>query len=358
MILRIAPYVLIFTIIVSWTAAAEEHQIKSNSEKQALIEKLVVPWNSVNRILFEYEIVDKNFPDQTIHETMALSSQGSLYKSKAKSTTEVPWQADPFRQEYFIDHGVSCSRFPFKRAYVESSLSAGQELSGSTWEDVLLRILPRWPLTQYKIPLLDTVNTSPILIEALNSDECSVLTNSEVINGRDCVLFDSRGIKRSWVAANFGLCLMQEEIQDPGSGRLLQKIVTDRIEEVAPMMWIPTKYRIQTFREGARTNEALVEREIEISILRCRINDSVSDSIFIPVHPAGSIKLDESSGRGIQMTPGGEELLSDVINFMGKYAHLPSKKVPSAHYWIWFLAGIVGGLTVVATRRIASLRKR
>ena len=75
---------------------------KSNAEKRHVIDAAVEPWNAVNGWLIEYEALPAELPTVRIHQTMAVSSPGELYKIKAHTTAGIPWQEDPFCQEYFI----------------------------------------------------------------------------------------------------------------------------------------------------------------------------------------------------------------------------------------------------------------
>ena len=306
----------------------------------------MAPWNTVNRWLVEYEAVPSAGTTESIpHRIMAVSAPGDFYSMAAHFPPSNPWQVDPFCQEFFIHQGGTCHRWPFSRTYSEGTIKAGNYMPGSTWMDSLFAITPRWPLVEYKMPPHPGSGAPVILVEAVRSADYRLLANSESVGGEDCAVFDNKGIERIWIATNKGLCLMRRDRRDLRSKKLLDRILTDKVDQVALGLWLQTEYRVQLFRAGQGTNENIMERENKIRIVRCVLNNDVPESTFIPIHRPGSLKYDDAQ-HFTQVSPGGEDLLSDIVNFMAKYAHLPTKPIPRNHPYAWLLVGLAGGSCV------------
>jgi hypothetical protein len=317
---------------------------RSDTAKLELIEKAVEPWNTARRWLIEYDVLDTLAPSNSHQRNiMAAGAPGEYYKLKANGTRFYPWQSDPFAMESFIHEGARCVKWPFNRKYRLIPIKPGDHVEGTFRFDVLWRVIPSCPITQYRIPNLDTPQTSPLLGGALRSADCRLLDGFEVIKGENCLVFvydDGNALKKTWIAERVGLCLMKEEIRYSHSNALIQRIVTDETGEVARGCWMPIGYRIQWFQGDG--NEDVPNREVKVRILRCLINDDVPASTFVPTHAAGSIQDD--GNQFTQVSPGGDDLLLQMVHFMTNYARLPTKEVSSVRTYMWPLAGLACGL--------------
>jgi|GEM_PF-1953972 hypothetical protein len=321
-------------------------KFRSDAEKFNLLNKAMAQWNVVSQWLIEYEIVpsSKTGGFSSSHRIMAVSAPGEFYYLGAHFNRIHPWQVDPFSQEFFVHQGGTYLwRWPFNRAYSEGQMKIGGAIPGSIPTDVLLTIIPRWSLTDYRIPLGDS--GGPIIaVEALRSADYHLLSRSETIAGEDCAGFDYKdGVDCIWIAKNKGGCIMQRDFQNPNSRRLFERIITDRVDQIAPGIWLPTEFRNQFFSVSQGTNENIIEREFMVHIIRCMLNDVVPKSTFIPTLRLGSIRYDKDN-QFTQVSPGGEALLDDIVNFMVKYAHLPTKLVSRSHPFRWLLVGLASGL--------------
>ncbi len=342
---------------------------RSDSDKLRLIEKATEQWHTVNRWMIEYEVTPSavnTLHEIPLHGVAAVAAPGDYHHFSGHFPPgSNPWQEDPFDQETFIHQGIATHRWRFVRTYSEAILKAGDYLPGSTPQNVLWLIIPNWPLTEYKMPADVRYGAPVLLVDALRSPDCRILESSEAspistkpsntpagyrllsISRSDddegYVVFDYKGIERFWIASSKGLCLMQRDSWDPHSKKLIRRILTDKVDEVAPGLWLPVEIRVQYFQTHQRTNEDVIVQENKLRILRCLLNNDVPDSIFIPVHRPGSIKFD-NEGKFIQVAPGGEDLLDDIINFMTKYAHLPSKPLPRNHPYLWLVGSLATGL--------------
>jgi len=302
-------------------------------------------WSAVKRWLIEYEARPFGDAGKTIipvHKVMAVAGPGAFYELSAHFPG-YPWRMDPYRQEFFIHDGKTCHSWPFNRIFSEDVVKTGDVLPGTIPQDVLLEIIPSWPLTNYKMPIDAGSGTSIIPVEALKSGEYSLLSVSDTVAGERCAVFDRNGIDRIWVAVEKGVCVMRREIRDPRSGGLLQRIMTEKVTQVAPELWLPTEFRNQMFSGVESTNQNIPKLESRIHVLRCELDDNVPDSTFLPTHPAGSLRYDKN-GQFTQVSPGGEDLLDDFVNFAVKYGHLPTKPIQRDHSYIWLLGGLATGL--------------
>ena len=320
-------------------------EFRPDTEKMSLVNEVTEHWNTITNWQIEYEAVHsslskvKGFP---VHRIIAVSAPDSLYTMTAHFPGH-PWQVDPYCQELFIYKGRTCHRWPFNRTQSEGEIGKGDAIPGAIWKEVIFNIIPRWPLTEFKM-IVDQVSGSPIVpIELLRSSDCHLLTGSERLAGEDCAIFDSKGIERIWLATNKGLCVMRRDIRDIRSGKLLTSIIVDKVNQVASGLWLPIEFRNISYLTVDGKNESPVEKEIKVCILRFDLNERVSESVFIPRLRPGYLSYDKDN-TFTQVSPGGEDLLTDIVNFMVKYAHLPSKPVPRTHPLKFLVVGLGSGL--------------
>jgi hypothetical protein len=323
-----------------------------NDIKLQLIETATASWKIVNRWQIEYEAVPSSGDLFPVHKMMAVAAPGEYRHFVAHFPSGVnPWQWDPFWQETRIHQGRITHAWPFNRSYSEDLIKPGDDMPSTAWKDVLLGVLPNWPITDYKMPSDGEFGTPAIFIEGLLSEDCHLLVNSELMCGENCAVFDNKGIERLWVATNKGLCLIRQDRRDPHSHRLLVRILTDKVGQIAPNLWLPTEYRFQFFEKRQGTEEDTLVRENRVHILHCDINDKVPDATFIPEHRPGSIEYDRDQNFA-QVSPGGLDVLSDAVTFMRKYAHLPSEPITSGHSWRWPFSGLAVGMLIGMTIRL------
>lgn len=317
----------------------------SDAKKLMVVGMAAEPWSRVHRWLIEYEAVpsSRSKEDISVHRIMAVSAPGEFYHMSAHFSRWHTWPVDPFCQEYFISHGKTCHRWPFNRIYSEGKVKRGDSLGGTIEYDFLLTIVPRWPLTAYKRPVDSESGTPLIPLEAIRSPDFRLLPKGDHIAGEDCDVFDREGLDRIWVATKKGVCVMRRDIRDFRSRRLAQRILTDKVAEVAKGIWLPTSFRSQFFSARRGPNDDTIEREYRILILRCVLNDAVPSSVFTPSHRAGSLRFDSAS-QFTQVSPGGEDLLSDIVSFMVQYAELPTRPAVESHEFGRFLRAGVAGL--------------
>ena len=330
-------------------------------EKRRVIDRIAQPWSEVKRYLIEYEAIPfEGAEGIPVHKIMASASPGSFYHMAAHFPGTQPWQFDPFAQEAFIRDGKMFHVWTFNRQYSERQLKMGNPVPGTISQDILIRVIPRWLLTDYQVPI-DAVSRAPLILwDLIRSAECRLLPGSETIAGERCVVLDRDGLDRIWIAAEKGMCVMRRDIRDPRSRRLVERIVAERVEEFAPRLWLPSRFRNQFFGTHLEEADPAIEREYIVSIARCEINEKVPESIFTPIFRPGTLKF-SASDQFVQVSPGGEDLLTDVVDFMVKYAGLPKNTNPPNGYAAWFVGGyaawFVGGLAAGLLLGFAAMRR-
>jgi hypothetical protein len=346
----------------SYAGDSDFGKFASDAQKLNLLDRLMTQWTSVNRWLIEYEIAPSSETAgfSISYRIMAVAAPGDFYHMGAHVLGS-SWQTDPFCQEYILHQGHAFHIWPFNRAYSEGILKSGEVIPGSIPQDVLLTIIPKWPLTDYKIPA-DNSGRLVIAAEAIRSVDYRLLSKSELISGEDCSVFDYKGgVDRIWIAINKGGCVMRREFRDSRSMKLVERIETDKVDQVVPGLWLPRELKNQYFPIDQDKNEDAREWDFSVHILRFVLNSNVPESTFIPTYRPGSIKFDDGNGF-TQISPGGKDLLDDIVNFMLKRAHLPSKSFPHSHPYRWLLAGVASGfclgLFLVPKNRSASTKMK
>jgi hypothetical protein len=180
---------------------------------------------------------------------------------------------------------------------------------------------------------------------ALQAPQYHLLASHENVNGEECAVFDN-GLDRIWIAYQKGICVMRRETRTP-AGQLMQRISTDKVEEIKPGLWLPTELRSQLFSIVKTSDSGAPTTEFGVHILRCEFNNDVPESTFNPTFGPGYIKLDDAN-QFKQISPGGEDLLDNIVMLLVNYVHLPSKAGLADKYTsaLLFLGGLAAGIGV------------
>ena len=304
-----------------------------DSEKLTAIDEIRTngsAWLTVHSWLIEYETTVPNAKTHylPVHRIMAASAPDELYCFGAHSSPQ-PWQIDAFCQELFIHDGKTYTLWPFNHAYATGAIKTGDVVSGSVPNDLLLTFVPNWPLTAYKMPAFGS-GFEIIVPLALQASQYHLLASHQYVNGEECAVFDN-GVDTLWIAYQKGICVMRREIRTT-TGQLMQRIVTDKVEQIKPGLWLPTKLRSQLFSIAKTSDTGAETTEFGVHIVRCEFNNDVPESTFNPTFGPGYIELNDRN-QFKQISPGGEDLLDNIVMLLVKYIHLPSK------------AGLAGGHT-------------
>jgi hypothetical protein len=227
-------------------------------------------WLTVQRWLIEYDTTELNAKALYIpvHRIMAASAPGELYCLGAHSSPQ-PWQIDVFCQEFVIHNGKTYRRWPFNRAYAAGTIRAGDPVAGSVPNDLLLTFVPNWPLTAYKMPTFG-LSYEIMVPLALQSSQYHLMAGHQHVNGEECAVFDS-GVDRIWIAYHKGICVMRRELRTT-TGQLMQRFLTDKVEQIKPGLWLPTELRSQLF---SASDSGASTAEIGVHIIRCEFNVTV-----------------------------------------------------------------------------------
>jgi len=351
MLPRVATVIL--ALVVNPFTALEGAQLditefRSEEEKLHLIEETTARWNTTHRWLVEYEATTISTSKEAVfvRKITAIATPGSFYQMTAHFSEIHPWQADPFCQEYFINSETECQKWPFNRSFSQGPRKIGSTIPGSTWRDVLWLILPKWSLVNYSMPTNPVSGGPIILVEVLRAHDSRLLKKPELLGGETCAVFDRSEIDRIWIATNKGLCLMRWDLCDPRSKRLLNRTVTEKVDEVAQGLWLPTEYRVQSWaKQFTKQFTNSIQMDNRIRILRCAFNGDVHDELFTPVHGPGSIQYDEHRNFR-QISAGGQDLLSNVVDFLTRYLRLPSKPISQHRPYMWLIGGLIAGIGV------------
>lgn len=336
---------LIFTTFTTVYLSGAAQNYRSEAEKVAIIESATRSWNSVQRWLIEYDcLITPNPEGSHVRMIMAVGFPGDYYKFKAKGLPHIPWEADPFTEESFINNGVATVRFPLNRTFTETMLKPGAVIEGTISRDVLWRVMPVCPMNLYQLPMHGRT-FSPILDRAWRSSAFRMLTGTEYVNGEECLMLvhnDSIMVVKTWVSIKGGLCLKREEVRDASSEELTQRLIVEEIRELAPGIRLPVRFRLERFGTDSGKPQ---ERVLSVNIVKCLLNEEVPVTTFEARHSPGSLK--ELGGGGkVQVIPGGEDMLLNQVAFINRYTR-PSKRhnSPSAVYWA--VAGVACGFGVV-----------
>jgi hypothetical protein len=302
------------------------------------VERAAAPWKGIDRLLIEYDTLmspgDKG--SISVPRVLAATTEGDLYFFGSHFSSD-PWQVNVFAQEYSIHQGKWCFTWPFNRAYREGKINAGEALSGSIPEDLLLPMLPHWPLTQYKLRI-EPSGTRILPVEALQLGEYRLISTNEIVQGETCVVFDCKNLDRLWIASRKGYCVMRRRSRHPYTDGIVE-MQTDKLGEVAPGLWMPLQFQDRFFY-GPDNRESTIVR---VNVKRCLLNDRVPESTFTQAHAPGSILSGEGNQFG-QTVTGGEDLLDADVAVMRTGINLPTAPIEHNNPYRSISIGLVGGL--------------
>jgi hypothetical protein len=319
-VVTIAEFAAIFR-----PAEGEAGEYRSKPEKLALLDKAQGEWAKVNRWLIEYDAIpiDAKIRLPGVHRIMAVAAPGDLFHMGASFRGSTSWKADPFRQEYFLHNGVAFHRWPFNRTYSTGFLKKDAMIPGSLPRELLLMIIPTWPLTDFLLTDTGAQGARITPPEAVRSEDYSLRTETERVGSWDCAVFENQVKDHIWIGTAMGFCIIKRERRDPVSKLLIDRALALKVEEVSPGLWLPVEFQYQLFSIGGPMNHEMVEIDYRVSIIRCALSKEVPETIFIPKQAPGSLEY-RADGRFVQVVPGGEDLLDEIATFAGRNHNLPA----------------------------------
>jgi hypothetical protein len=319
---------------------------KSSSKLMVLktISSNSLAWMNVSNWLIEYEAVPSKLGGEflPVHKIVAASKPNEFFFLGAHFPA-YPWQVDPFAQAYYIKDGRTYHVWPFNRAYSEGTIHRGDSIPGTVVSELMMAVIPLWPLTDYDLKTEEVSGNIALPNEAINSEDYLLLTNTENICDENCVIFDHKGMDRIWIAPDKGVCVMKREFRN-ATGELLERISVKSLQEFKPGMWFPLQMTNQFFRSSPTNDERILAEEFHVQTIRCIFNSDVKDSVYFPCFSSGELKYTNSIAYE-QVSPGGEDLLLQIVSFCKTYAHLPTKPAHAYKGIILFMASFIAGLS-------------
>jgi hypothetical protein len=282
-------------------------------------------WSNVTHFCIEYEAVPRSRHSESVSVRKVLAvGPSKLYHGAFHIAPGLPWQMDPFAQEFYVADGRFCHRWPFNRICSEGTIRLGDVLPGSTSQDVLLTVLPRWPLSEYKLP--STMDGITILPQHALSSENYSLSGIDFVGSERCtVARHNTGSDTLWLAQEKGFSVIKREFRNPTTGDLIQRVVAERIERITNELWFPTSVKSQFFSSKAGITDH-PEEEFEITVLKLLLNDAVITNTFnSSLHPPGSLRQ-AGNQETEQLVRGGSDLLDQISEFLVMYANLPKSR--------------------------------
>jgi hypothetical protein len=189
---------------------------------------------------------------------------------------------------------------------------------------------------------------------ALDSGTYTTTSERRLIGDEMCTeMYSKNGNDRLWLSQEKELCLMRREWLDPTTKKLLGQIVTRRVAEVAPGLWMPVEVECNIFSTTTRfeTNPSpRLSTITQVSSFKC--GDDVPKELFQLKLKPGSIENIEP-GEFRQISSGGTEHLDEVGSFYRGPIGLPQQP-PFVERLIYnialFAVGMLAGIVLFRLR--------
>lgn len=324
--------------------AEADVRFRTESEKARRVDQILEPWKGVRRWRLEYEtrpLSDvKNISPS--HHVTAAAEPGEYHHLGAHSAP-YSWESDPFSQALFIHEGMGCNVWPNKRIFSEQRMIPGQFMPDATVQDMMVLLTLSWPLTEYKMPE-DASGRIIVPEQAMRSSAYRLLELSEKVSGYECDVFSRDGVDPLWLSREPGPCVMKREFHDPRTGRLLRRLVVDRLTDAGHGRWLPKVMRNQRFNNESTEKQGVPEHEIEVTILAYGFDDQVPRSVFVPSYRPGTLRF--VGAKFNQVSAGGTDLLDEYVNFVVRYLRLGPPGWTRFQNLVWLVFGTACGLLV------------
>ena len=230
------------------------------------------------------------------------------------------WQLDPFRQVAYVQKNHYYNYYPLDRMFFWQELAPTAPNPGSLQLPFYFRATGIWPAWQRKAPQRD--NLAYVLRDiALSSESHTHLRPKlEKISGRWCHVLEHPGSDTLWLDAERGACLLQRELSDKKTGRVLQRFRLLKQEQPAPGIWMPTiiENTVSNIVHDRKTNkESKQEKTSIIGINICEVNNVPDSHFHFPI-PDGALEMDEADrkARSVQVTAGGLDQFDAITNWV------------------------------------------
>lgn len=263
------------------------------------------------------------------------------------------WQREPFNVEFVLNGGHLTTHYKFNRSFNTRQIDRGGQIPRAISNDSLSFVLPTWPADHYAPPQYKRDQMVFVASNAILDAGYRCETESEFVRGVGCVKAVSpTGIDRIWYAEDRKFCVMRRDRCDPQTGRTLSRIQTENVEEVAPGLWMPTKFVSLQFDVSSVDSEPVVVSRSEHTIHDWKLNDEVPADLFEARLLPGSIRSTASSFE--QELPGGLDHLDDVAWFVKENGGNRAQGAKNGVWWpltLGIASGIAVGVFVSVSRK-------
>jgi hypothetical protein len=309
------------------------------------------PWSALRRWAFEVESeavgvgtdASKLNP-AAVCRVVAATSNDELYYlcwHRRAGTDGIDWSDEPFNIEITLRDGKVTHYHKFNRSVEFSTWLKGSEIPGPIGRDPLFLFVPGWPLRSYPPPVISLCR----LLQATSDLKAPAVRTPrrELIGGEWCTEFRSpNGHDRFWLADKKGYCVMQREWVDSSTGEVKERLVTRRIAEITPHLWMPVEVESRAFGSERRDGEAIPISRIRTRVVKWKLGNDVPQDLFNAALAPGTIEM-LSRSRVRQISPGGFDHLDHVSTFARRMG-LPETESAGADNLIWVLLGLLGGV--------------
>lgn len=329
----------------------------SANSKNAIFAESRSKWTSIQTLLVEYRAIEANVNEFElgVQKTMALIVPDRFYHSLGHITTITSAEVDPFRQVSIVNGSSQYHVWPARRSYSEATLQDGRHLGASIPNDILLAIIPFWPNTNYSFAGDSKTGKPLVLAQILEDDDCVLVDGYEYVDGEKCIKLNYNGRDVIWLVVDKGLYLKKRITYGPG-GKKISEIVTTDVGRLESGQWFPRACRIKYFNNDAQNSAG---KETNLTITRFVVDGLVSENLFEAPKMAGTLKTSPSDNTVIQVVSGGEELLDEVVSFVGSVSEKQDPVLGRAlgYLLVFSISAMIGCRLVTFLGRGTRMRK-
>lgn len=241
------------------------------------------------------------------------------------------WKYEPFNQEVVVNNGECVHSYKFNRQFSRSAVVEGGPLPGTLEGDMIFFVLPAWPLTIFRSPRDSGGLFRFVVDEVMNSDSYVRVGGESLVGGQVCIEYRSRVAEdRLWLAKGKSGCVMKRMIGGDSDNSPAHVFVTRNIAEVSIGVWRPKEIHCTVYAPGKAGQQTQVEKEMVFNILRWEAGEGISDDLFVPRFPAGSIMVTGDSFE--QVSGGGTEHIEKIADYCRAVMDLP-KSGQNVYEW-------------------------
>lgn len=243
----------------------------------------------------------------------------------AHGSANLEWSDDPDQQHAWVQDDRYFNEFPLRRTYFSKQWGKNRSLPGTLQGEQWFELTGIWLLDARDPPLcFDLVPVFEVIAES--EDYSFVRPELENVEGRWCHVLEHPGVDTLWLDASRNSCLVQREVNIPGSDRLFAKVEIAKHTEVLPDVWIPLNIRSRGFSWETGIRVAYIDAEFEV--LELKVNDVIDDEFQYTPKPGSIFYSEGSSGEPKRVVnPGGLDYLDDITEWIKRVHGAPQPLV-------------------------------